>query len=70
MDNWHPGSLMHRKQTIFEYGLFCFVTTLCAVDHMNHANAIEPNDEERRIPTSFELMNLKNGDSISDTTYL
>ena len=40
MDNWHPSSLMHRKQTILEYALFCFVMTPCAVDHMNHADLL------------------------------
>ena len=69
MDDWHPSLSMHRKQTTFEYALFYLATTLCAIDHMNHADAIEPNDEERRMPTSFELMNLENGDDLVNSRY-
>ena len=69
MDDWHPSSSMHRKQTIFEYALFCLVMTLCAINHMNHADSIEPNNEERRMPTSFELMNLENGDELVNSRY-
>ena len=69
MDDWHLSSSMHRKQTIFEYALFCFATTLCAIDHMNHADSIEPNDGERRMPTSFELMNLENKDELVNSRY-
>ena len=50
---------MERRQTIFENALFSFVSILCAVDHLNHADAVEPNDEERKMPTSSELMQLK-----------
>ena len=69
MDDWHPSSLMDREKTIFEYALFCFVTTLCAIDHMNHADGIEVNDEERGMPSSFELMNLESGDELVNPRY-
>ena len=70
MDDWHPSSPMDREKTIFEYALFCFVTTLCAIDHMNHADGIEVNDEEeRRMPSSFELMNLEGGDELVNPRY-
>ena len=60
---------MDKKQTIFENALFCFASFLCAVDHMNHVDAIEPDDEERRMPTSFDLMKLKNGDKLFNSRY-
>ena len=36
---------------------------------MNHADAIEPDDEERRMPTSFDLMNFKYGDELFNSGY-
>ena len=69
MDDWQPNSPMDRKQTIFENALFCFMSILCAVDHLNQADVIEPNDEERRMPTSFDLMKLKNGDELVNSRY-
>ena len=69
MDDWQPFSLTDRKQTIFENALFCFMSILCAVDHLNHSNAIEPNDEERNMPTSFDLMQLENGDELVNSRY-
>ena len=69
MDDWQPSSLTHRKQTIFENALFCFASTLCAVDHLDHADVIELNDEERKIPMSFELIQLENGDELVDPRY-
>ena len=69
MDDWHPSSLMDREKTIFEYTLFCFAMTLCAIDHMNHTDGIEVNDEERGMPTSFELMNLESGDELVNSRY-
>ena len=62
MDDWQPSSLTHRKQTIFENALFCFASTLCAADHLDHT-------EERKMPTSFELMQLKNGDELVNPRY-
>ena len=64
MDDWQPSSSMERRQTIFENALFSFASILCAVDHLNHAIAVEPNDEERKMPTSLELMQLKNEDEL------
>ena len=69
MDDWHPSSPMDREKTIFEYALFCFVMTLCAIDHMNHTDGIEVNDEERGMPTSFELMNFKSRDELVNSRY-
>ena len=69
MDDWQPSSSTQRRQTIFENALFCFALTLCAVDHLDHANAIEPNDDERKMLTSFELMQLKNGDELVNPRY-
>ena len=69
MDNWQPSSLMERRQTIFENALFCFASILCAVDHLNHADVIELNDEERKMPTSLELMQLKNKDELVNSRY-
>ena len=69
MDNWPPSLLTHRKQAIFENALFCFASTLCAVDHLDHADAIEPNKEERKILMSFELMQLENGDELVNPRY-
>ena len=60
MDDWQPSSLTERRQTIFENALFSFASILCAVDHLTHADAVEPNDEERKMPTSSELMQLEN----------
>ena len=56
MDNWQLSSSTERRQTIFENALFSFALILCAVDHLNHANAIELNDEERKMPTSLKMM--------------
>ena len=69
MDDWQPSSLTERRQTIFENALFSFVLILCAVDHLNHADAIEPNDEERKMPTSLELMQLENEDKLVNSRY-
>ena len=69
MVNWHPVSLMERKQVIFEKALFYFTLILCAVDYLNHADAIKLNDEERRMPTSFDLMELKNRDKLISSRY-
>ena len=60
---------MDREKTIFKYALFCFATTLCAIDHMNHTDGIEVNDEERGMPSSFELMNLESGDELVNPRY-
>ena len=49
--------------------MFCFATTLCAIDQMNHADGIEVNDEERGMPSSFELMNLESGDELVNPRY-
>ena len=40
MDDWQPSSLTERRQTIFENALFSFVSILCAVDHLNHTDAV------------------------------
>ena len=64
MNDWEPTSWAGRKRTIFEYALFSFASILCAVDHMNHADAIELNEKEKTAPTSFELMQLENGDEL------
>ena len=69
MDDWQPSSSTERRQTIFENALFSFASILCAVDHLNHANAIEPNDEERKMPTSLELMQLENEDELFNSRY-
>ena len=69
MDDWQPTSSTYRKQTIFEYALFCFMLIVCTVDHLNHANAIEPNDEERKLPTSLDLMQFENGDGLVNSRY-
>ena len=69
MDDWHPSSLMDRGKTIFEYALFCFCNdSLCHRPHES-ADVIEVNDEERGMPTSFELMNLKSGDELVNSRY-
>ena len=64
MKDWEPNAQTGRKQTIFEYALFSFASILCAVDHLNHADAIEPNGGEKRVPTSFELMQFENGEEL------
>ena len=69
MDDWQPSSSTERRQTIFENALFSFVSILCAVDHLNHADAVEPNDGERKMPTSLELMQLKNEDELINSRY-
>ena len=69
MNNLQAGSMMNRKQIIFEYALFCFASILCAVDHLNNADVIELNDEERRMPTLFDLMQLENGDDMVNSRY-
>ena len=69
MDDWQPSSSTERRQTIFENALFSFASILCAVDHLNHANAVEPNDEERKMPTSSELMQLENEDKLVNSRY-
>ena len=69
MDDWQPPSSMERRQTIFENALFSFASILCAVDHLNHADAIEPNDKERKMPTSLELMQLENEDKLVNSRY-
>ena len=69
MDDWQPSSSTERRQTIFENALFSFASILCAVDHLNHADAIELNDEERKMPTSLELMQLKNEDELVNSRY-
>ena len=69
MDDWQPSSSMERRQTIFENALFSFVSILCALDHLNHTDAIELNDEERKMPTSLELMQLKNKDKLFSSRY-
>ena len=69
MDDWQPSSLMERRQTIFENALFSFASILCAVDHLNHANAIELNDKERKMPMSLELMQLENKDELFNSRY-
>ena len=69
MDNWQPSLSTHRKQTIFKNALFCFASTLCAVDHLDHTDAIEPNNEERKMLTSFELMQLENGEELVNPRY-
>ena len=69
MDDWQPSSSMERRQTIFENALFSFASILCAVDHLNHTNAIELNDKERKMPTSLELMQLENEDELVNSRY-
>ena len=75
MDDWHPSSPMDREKTIFEYAkqkeyaLFSFATTLCAIDYINHPDGIEVNDEERGMPSSFELMNLESRDKLVNPRY-
>ena len=69
MDDWQPSSSTERRQTIFENALFSFVSILCAVDHLNHADAVEPNDEEKKMPTSSELMLLENEDELVHSRY-
>ena len=70
MDGWQPSSSTHRRQMIFQNALFCFASILCAVDHLDHADAIESNDEERKMPpTSFELMQLESGDELVNSRY-
>ena len=69
MDDWQPSSLTERRQTIFENALFSFASILCAVDHLNHADVIELNDEERKMPTSLELMQLENEDELVNSRY-
>ena len=70
MDNWQPSSSTERRQTIFENALFSFASILCAVDHLNHADAVEPNDKERKMPTSSELMQLENEDKLVNSRYV
>ena len=69
MDDWQPSSLTERRQTIFENALFSFALILCAVDHLNHTDAVEPNDEERKMPTSSELMQFENEDELINSRY-
>ena len=69
MDNWQPSSSMERRQTIFENALFSFASILCAVDHLNHADAIESKDEVRKMPTSLEFMQLENEDELANSRY-
>ena len=69
MDDWQPSSSTERRQTIFENALFSFASILCAVDHLNHADAVEPNDGERKMPTSLELMQLENEDELINSRY-
>ena len=69
MDDWQPSSSTERRQTIFENALFSFASILCAVDHLNHADAVELNDEERKMPTSLELMQLENEDELINSRY-
>ena len=69
MDNWQPSSWTERRQSIFENALFSFASILCAVDHLNHADAVELNDEERKMPTSLELMQLENKDEVINSRY-
>ena len=64
MDDWQPSSSTERRQTIFKNALFSFASIPCAVDNLNHTNVIELNDEERKMPTSLELMQLKNEDEL------
>ena len=54
---------------IFGNALFSFASILCAVDHLNHTDVIEPNDEERKMPMSLELMQLKNKDELVNSRY-
>ena len=72
MDDWQPTSSTDRKQAIFENALFSLASILCAVDHLNHADAIELNDEQRKMPNHLIWCNSKMGTtwSIPDTTYL
>ena len=69
MDNWQPSSSTERRQTIFENALFSFASFLCSVDHLNHADAVKPNDEERKMHTSSELMQLENEDELVNSRY-
>ena len=69
MDDWQPSSSTERRQTIFKNALFSFASILCAVDHLNHADMIEPNDKERKMPTSLELTQLKNEDELVNSRY-
>ena len=69
MDDWQPSSSTERRQTIFKNALFSFASILCAVDHLNHTDAVKPNDEERKMPTSSELMQLKNEDELVNFRY-
>ena len=69
MDDWQPSSSTERRQTIFENALFSFASILCAVDHLNHADAVEPNEEEKKMPTSSELMLLENKDELINSRY-
>ena len=71
MDDWQLSSSTHRRQTIFENALFCFASILCAVDHLDHADAIESNDEEegKMPPSSWKLMQLESGDELVNSRY-
>ena len=69
MDDWQPSSSTERRQTIFENALFSFASILCAVDHLNHADAVEPNDGDRKMPTSLELMQLENEAELINSRY-
>ena len=69
MNDWQPSSSMERRQTIFENALFSFASILCAVDHLNHTDAVKLNDKERKMPTSSELMQLKNEDELVNSRY-
>ena len=69
MDDWQPSSSMERRQTIFGNALFSFASILCAVDHLNHADAVKLNNEERKMPTSSELMQLENEDELVNSRY-
>ena len=69
MDDWQPSSSTERRQTIFENALFSFASILCTVDHLNHTDAVKPNKMERKMPTSLELMQLKNEDELINSRY-
>ena len=71
MDDWQLSSSTHRRQTIFENALFCFASILCAMDHLDHADAIESNDEEegKMPPSSWKLMQLESGDELVNSRY-
>ena len=66
------GNLLHRwKEDRLFLRMLCLAlaSILCAVDHLNHADAVEPNDRERKMPTSLELMQLENEDELINSRY-